>query len=140
MTEGIVPARLFLYFNLINVFRVFDGEGFMRVCVSLPFRYEAQRGASVNRARERDSEGSGETETKIGVDMKGTRYDSTQIAQINQLPAWCMLGIWLLVPNVLASPRFDRYKRAQSLLLLFFGSSLNRSLLFFFSTRTLEAP
>lgn len=49
---------------------MFDPDGFM--CVSFPFRYEAQQGACVNRARERDGEGRGEMETKIGVDMKGT--------------------------------------------------------------------
>lgn len=47
------------------------------MCVSFPFRCEAQQGVSVNRERERDSEGRGEMETKTGVDMKGTRCDST---------------------------------------------------------------
>lgn len=127
MTEGTVPPRLFLYFNLINVFRVFDPGGFM--CVSFLFRYEARRGACVNRARERDSEGRGAMETKIGVDMKGTRCDSTQIAQINQLPEWCMLGTWrcACLCHVPASPRFDRHRKAQSLL-FFFSQSVSSSL------------
>lgn len=107
----------------------------LRVCVLLL----AQQGACVNRARERDSEGSGATETKIGVDMKGTRCDSTQIALINQLLERCMLGTWrcTCLCHILASQRFNMCMKAQSLLLFLvfflysFSQSVSSSFLFF---------
>lgn len=46
------------------------------MCVSCTFRYEAQQGDCVN--RERDGMEREEMETKLGVDMKGTRCDSAK--------------------------------------------------------------
>ena len=101
------------------------------VCVCFTSRYEAQQEACVNRAREnRRGRGRKETKTKIGVYMKGTRCDSTQIPVINRFLE-CTLGTWWHASSrhVLASPKSNRRGEAKSLL-----SSFPPSIALFFSS------
>lgn len=64
LTEGMVPPRLFfpLYFNLINVFCVFDPEDvYVGFCT---FRYETRQGSCANRGG--DGKGRGKRGDKAG--------------------------------------------------------------------------
>lgn len=71
--------------------------------------------------QQKESSEGREMETKMGVDMKGTRCDSTQIALINQYLEWCMLGTWwcACLRRILASPTINLHRKVQSLLSFF---------------------